>query len=214
MAHFINYNPINIPINPLNIPINIINPNDQIINNPNQPTRLKKHRLFLELEYLENMYQEVNVKIIRGKETIVEAKYPVEAIPKHIKFIFPKNYPFKTPDVFIINQPCTSAIYTSKEEVVEQNYLYTIHNCHLPRIHRIVKRITKTEDNTSTCLKCKSLLAHDNWSPAFKMSNIFDEIFKNNKLKRQVRIEIGLEEICKKYNALPEEIISLIRSYI
>ena len=111
MAHFMNYNPnnpyiINNPNNPyiINNHQPIIN-NDQLINNHNiQPQRLKKHRLFLELEYMENIYQEVNVKMIHGKETVVEAKYPRQEIPKHIKFIIPKEYPFKPPDVFIIRQ--------------------------------------------------------------------------------------------------------------
>jgi len=198
-----NYNPQHI-INNNHHPPNIIN---------NNPQRLKKHRLFLELEYLESNYQEVNVKMIHSKETIMEAKYPLQAIPKHIKFVIPKEYPFKPPEVFIIRLFDRE----EKEEIVEQNYLYTIHNCHLPRIQRLVKKIqkiTNSEDNRPTCLKCRSSIAHDNWSPVFQTKHIFDEITKNNSLKRRVRIEIGLEEIFKKYNQLPEELLPWIRSYI
>jgi len=205
MAHFINYNPHNIINN-----INYIPINQHQIENPHPPTRLKKHRLFLEIEYLESNYQEVNVRMIRGKETIIEAKYPLQAIPKHIKFIIPKEYPFKAPEVYIIkNIGCYKTC-----EFVEENYLYTIHNCQLPRIQRLVKEIQGEEDRISTCLKCKSSLSHDNWSPAFKMDYIFDEISRNNRLKRRVSIEIGLEDIFKKYQELPQDIMKLIRSYV
>jgi ubiquitin-protein ligase len=207
MAHFINYNPYNM-INNINYnPINPINPNDELANH--QPTRLKKHRLFLELEYLESNYQEVNVTMIRGKETIIEAKYPLQAIPKHIKFIIPNNYPFKAPEVYIIKN---IGSYKSCE-FVEENYLYTIHNCQLPRIQSLIKKI-RGEDSIHTCLKCKSSLSYDNWSPAFKMNHIFDEISKNNKLKRRVSIEIGLEDLFKKYQQLPKDLMEVIISYI
>lgn len=217
MAHFMNYN--HQLINPLNI----------INNDHNRPQRLKKHRLFLELEYLESNYQEVNVKMIHSKETVVEVKYPLQSIPKHMKFIIPKDYPFKPPEIFIIHKNNRQMVseriiekmdnekIVEKEEIVEQNYLYTIHNCHLPRIHRLVtkiQKITKSEDNRPTCLKCRSSMAHDNWSPAFQMKHIFDEIIKNNSLKRRVRIEIGIEEIFNKYKKLPEELMQLIRSYV
>lgn len=225
MAHFMNYN----PNNPPNIINNnnhhepmIINPNNQhnIINNNNHhPQKLKKHRLFLELEYLENIYQEVNVKMIHRKETVVEAKYPLQSIPKYIKFIIPKDYPFKPPDIFIRSKNAyeIGGCVMGEEQTVEKNYLYTIHNCHLPRIHRIVKkiqRVTKTEDSRPTCLKCRSIIVHDNWSPAFQMKHIFDEIAKNNSLKRRVRIEIGLEEIFDKYKQLPEVFMSILREYL
>jgi ubiquitin-protein ligase len=203
MAHFMNYNPNNIINNINHIPINPVNPSNHL------PTRLKKHRLFLELEYLENNYQEVNVRMIRGKETIIEAKYPLHAIPKHIKFVIPTTYPFKAPEVYIIkrigpNEMC---------EYVEENYLYTIHNCHLPRIQRLVKEI-QGEDSSHTCLKCRSSISYDNWSPAFQMKHIFEEITKNNTLKRRVSIEIGLEELFKKYQQLPQDLMKLIISYI
>jgi ubiquitin-protein ligase len=199
MAHFINYDPHNI-IN--NIDHNPINPN-------HQSTKLKKHRLFLEIEYLESNYQEVKVIMIHNKETVVEAKYPLQAIPKHIKFIIPNNYPFKAPEVYIIKNKGSHKMC----EFVEENYLYTIHNCQLPRIQRLVKAI-RGGDSIHTCLKCKSSISHDNWSPAFKMNHIFDEIKKNNRLKRRVSVEIGLEDIFKKYQQLPQDLMKLIISYV
>jgi ubiquitin-protein ligase len=191
-----------------------------IIINPanNHPQKLKKHRLFIELEYLESVYQEVNVRMIHSKETVVEAKYPLESIPKHMKIIIPKNYPFKPPEIFIRIKNTTLKVGDLiLEDTVDKNYLYTIHNCHLPRIQRFVKNIqekTNSEDKIPTCLKCRSSFAHDNWSPAFQMKHIFDEITKNNKLKRRVIIEIGLEDIFNKYKKLPEELMKLIREYI
>ena len=198
MAHFINYDPHNI--------INNIDHNP--INSSHQTTRLKKHRLFLEIEYLENNYQEVKVIMIHNKETVVEAKYPLQSIPKHIKFIFPNNYPFKAPEIYIIKNIGSY----KKCEFVEENYLYTIHNCQLPRIQRIVKELRGGGNNT--CLKCKSSISHDNWSPAFKMNHIFDEITKNNRLKRRVSLEIGLEDIFKKYQQIPQDLMKLIISYV
>jgi ubiquitin-protein ligase len=202
MAHFINYIPNNQIIN-------------QINNQEVSPPKLKKQRLFIELEYLESNYKEVNVKMIHGKETIIEAQYPLQAMPKHIKFIIPKNYPFKNPEVFIINTNIDEMGQCI--DIVEQNYLYTIHNCHLPRIQRLVKKIQEIKKRTverSTCLKCISSIAHDNWSPTFQMKHIFEEIRKNNNLKRSVKTEIGLEEIFNKYKKLPEEFMILIRDYL
>jgi hypothetical protein len=198
MAHFMNYNPNNIINNINHIPISNHN-----------PYKLKKHRLFLELEYLESNYTEVNVRMIHDKETIIEAKYPLNTIPKHIKFVIPTNYPFRAPEVYIIkrlgpNEMC---------EYVEENYLYTIHNCHLPRIQRLVKEI-QGEKRSNTCLKCRSSISYDNWSPGFLMKHIFEEIKKNNTLKRRVSFEIGLEELFKKYQRLPQDLMKLIISYI
>jgi hypothetical protein len=98
-------------------------------------------------------------------------------------------------------------------ERVEENYLYTIHNCHLPRIQRLVKEIQR-EDSIHTCLKCRSSISYDNWSPAFQMRHMFDEIAQNNILKRRVSMEIGLEDLFKKYQRLPQDLMQLIISYI
>jgi hypothetical protein len=157
--------------------------------------------------------------MIHGKETVIEAKYPLESIPKYIKFIIPKDYPFKPPEIFIRDKNSfqMGGCAVTNEDTIEKNYLYTIHNCHLPRIHRIIKKIqtvTKTEDSRPTCLKCRSSLSRDSWSPAFQMRNIFDEIAKNNKLKRQVSVEIGLEEIFNKYKQLPDVLLLIIRGYL
>jgi ubiquitin-protein ligase len=220
MAHFINYNPVaNIINNYQPIPI--------IPANNNNPYKLKKHRLFLELEFLESNYKEVNVRMIHGKETVVEAKYPVQnqAVPKYIKFIIPKGYPFKPPEIFITStsKPMVHGFAMAKEEkeekeqLIEHNYLYTIHNCHLPRIQRLIRKtqvIKNAGDNRPTCLKCRSSLSHDGWSPALQMKHIFEEIRNNNKLKRRICGEIGLEEIFNKYKSLPEELMSFIRGYL
>jgi ubiquitin-protein ligase len=215
MANFINYNP---PI------INNYQPIPIVQMNNHNPYKLKKHRLFLELEYLESNYTEVNVRMIHGKETVVEAKYPVQnqGVPKYIKFIIPKDYPFKPPEVFVTStirttaHGCTMA-KEEKEQLIEQNYLYTIHNCHLPRIQRLIRKtqvIKNAGDNRPNCLKCRSSLSHDGWSPALQMKHLFEEIQNNNKLKRRIQSEIGLEEIFNKYKSLPEELMSFIREYL
>lgn len=172
-------------------------------------TRIKKQRLFLELEYLESVYKVVILRMVHNKETEIDVKYPIqESIPKELTIIIPKDYPFKSPDVLV---------HTNKQ------YLQTIDYCHIPRIRNIIIKNNKnnkkdliniSENPDPVCLKCKSIICIDNWSPALKIKNILHEIGDHNKLKRIVSIEIGLEDIFNKYKRLSEEIIDLIKEYL
>jgi ubiquitin-protein ligase len=102
-----------------------INQNNNIQNTIVPPSaRPKKQRLFSEIEFLETNYQEVNIIMIHNKEVSVHAKYPLQNMPKEIKIILSNDYPFKPPEVYIRGT----------------NYLHTIHNCHLPRIKRLVQK--------------------------------------------------------------------------
>ncbi len=204
--------------------------NNNIIQNTIVPpsARPKKQRLFSEIEFLETNYQEVNIIMIHNKEVSVYAKYPLQNMPKEIKIILSNDYPFKPPEVYIRGT----------------NYLNTIHNCHLPRIKRLVQKYTtralykslmhfsapnaqsthgiicrgKSSDfigqNSVNCLKCMSILLHDLWSPAMQFKNIFDEIEKTNQLKREIKYEIALEDIFKVYQQLPDDLLPVIRSYL
>jgi hypothetical protein len=82
--------------------------NIDFINNPiinygtTNNSRIKKHRLFLELEYLESVYKVVTLRMVHNKETEIDVKYPIqESIPKELTIIIPKDYPFKSPDVLV-----------------------------------------------------------------------------------------------------------------
>ena len=120
--------------------------NNNIIQNTIVPpsARPKKQRLFSEIEFLETNYQEVNIIMIHNKEVSVYAKYPLQNMPKEIKIILSNDYPFKPPEVYIRGT----------------NYLHTIHNCHLPRIKRLVQKYATRVPNSYgfTLSQYKSLM--------------------------------------------------------
>jgi len=146
---------------------------------------------------LENEYQEVNVQMIRNKEVTVECKYPIQNLikkPAEMKMIIPNEYPFRPPEVYIN----------------DKNYLDTINNCHITRIKKLVQKYKYT----TTCLRCSSSILMNNWSPVLQIKNIFEEIDKNNKLKRIIKYDLILEYIFKKQKSLPMEVKILIQEYL
>lgn len=114
----------------------------------------------------------------------IDVKYKLSTIevslPNEIKIMLPKNYPFHPPQVFIQNK----------------DYKYSL-QCNSKRISNKLK-----QQNTD-CLCCSTILCDNNWSPAFTIINIMNEINKTKGIRKRIGYELALDELTKQ-KGLPE----------
>jgi hypothetical protein len=169
---------------------------------------IQERRIFREYIFFKKIYNNIVIDIENDKIILIfnNPKTDYDSYP-HVKFVL-KNYPFKSPKIFI---------YPGSQEV---NYLDWRKYCDLPRIVEAMKIINKTgctkdiprkKKLDKSCFCCDSILC--NWTPTAILEKIINEIMMTNQIKKQVKIILELNKICKK-NKLSNDIEIEICSYL
>ena len=87
------------------------------------------------------------------------------------------DYPFKPPSIKIGNYSYSKFLYINNNFFVKN-----------------LKNFYKID-----CLCCNTITCHSNWSPAIKINDIFLEIRKYRKYKKNLIIKVMLDKIKSKY---------------
>jgi ubiquitin-protein ligase len=126
------------------------------------------------LELYENHYNLINViKLHLDKN---EMHFIIEKNNGTVlKFLLSNKYPFQEPKLLI------------------NNYYYNRNVLQNPSSAKISNLFKKYKIN---CMCCCSIICHKNWSPAYRIKNVLDEIEEVNIIKRYVKQFLIMDEIC------------------
>jgi hypothetical protein len=140
----------------------------------------RTYRIFLETEYLENLYEEINIFISANKATTIEAMIPKNEtnLPK-FTCVFPVHYPLVPPFVYM-------------NDVL---YMNIIHCCHLERVKFIVAKYSMSYRKYINCISCGSVLKNGNWNQKTMFSDVFTEWEKIQEMKIIVGYELALDDL-------------------
>jgi predicted nucleotide-binding protein (sugar kinase/HSP70/actin superfamily) len=103
-------------------------------------------------------------------------------INNNIKILLEKNYPFGKPKVLINDRAYFFYLKTPSD--------------------RVTKLLKKTGID---CLCCSTILC--DWIITYQINNILREIKKFNKIKRDIKYNIVVQEILNKYPNIPDHLI-------
>ena len=141
-----------------------------------------RKRIMRELNILESNTEFINIKI----EIDEEQRLPILHVedPKYISnniytIRFTNDYPFKPPKVEISLISYSKFLFMKHMSSSIKYYLDKIRNM--------------------KCLCCYTATCHSNWSPVFTSVNIFQEIRKYRKYKRDIINKIFADKIKGKY---------------
>jgi hypothetical protein len=215
------------PKKPLMKPDIIIEDNHQykeiIIRLPKQPVcvdeQLRKHRLFTEIEYLEQLYEHINIIIPKNRVITINVAGPKmmtnEKIENIQKISFPKMpimtmcwgipeekteikiEPLYLPKMMSFVIPPEYPAVPPFVYINNKLYLHLINCCNLGKIKRVVSRHTNKYKSYTNCISCATILKPNNWTIHTRFSDIFDEIRENRRIKTLVKYDILLGEIMK-----------------
>lgn len=179
---------------------------------------LRRQRLFLEIEYLEELYEEISIFISRDKTITIDVslpkrieevikkpsgkfeKMPILAICRGIDSVIEErkvkkdvfhNIPEKMTFVIPADYPLVPPFVYINDNL----YLNIINCCHLERVKDIVGKYVKTYRPFLNCLSCACLLKRENWNTVTMFSDIFLEWHMIRRLKEIVGYELVLEDI-------------------
>jgi hypothetical protein len=211
------------PPKPLMKPYMIIDDKSQykeiIIRIPKQPTHicanLQKHQLFMEIEYLEKLYQHINIVIQQNHVITINASGPRQ-IPRDL----PKSPMTSRYTKMPILSMCRGFIQQDKKIEIEYLpermtfvvppeypvvppylyinnvlYLHLINCCHLGNIKQIVGKYTSQYREYKNCISCATIVSPNNWRAHIRFSDMIDEIREIRQIKRVVKYDLILEEI-------------------
>jgi hypothetical protein len=142
----------------------------------------RKYRVFLETEYLEELYEEITVFISANKTITIDAMFPRGidvAVSNKCTFVIPIDYPLVPPFVYIN----------------DMLYMNIINCCHLERVKVIVAKYVKTYRRYLNCISCGCVLKRENWKSGRMFSDIFSEWALIRKMKKVVGYELALEDL-------------------
>ena len=149
---------------------------------------MKKRILLNEPDDLKTYYKKIEIHMTPTTVDIFLCDPYNKILPKGMTFSIPENYPFIPPTIYV-------------GKFRENPYKTTIKCCDIPKISKL----------SNYCLCCRFITNH--WSPALRMSNIVNNIEKNQKIKEYIKYEIALHRLSHLHN-LPEDIIILIQSFL
>ena len=140
----------------------------------------RTYRIFLETEYLEELYEEINIFISANKATTIEAMIPKydTNLPK-FTCVIPVHYPLVPPFVYM-------------NDVL---YMNIIHCCHLERVKLIVAKYSMSYRKYINCISCGCVLKNGNWNQKTMFSDVFSEWETIRGMKRIVGYELALEDL-------------------
>ena len=142
-----------------------------------------RKRIKREIEILikENICIENDIKIKDNIDCINNFEYIISFKNlnnnKFYKFIISNNYPFNPPKLHINDKPIS--FY---HQITNLDFLKNL------------KKYTGIQ-----CFCCETILCSDNWSPAFTMSRVINDIDKCKDARHQVIIRIIVDVIKRKY---------------
>jgi hypothetical protein len=118
----------------------------------------------------------------------LEVKYKTSIeINDNIRIEYPEEYPFKQPKAFINNEP----------------YSITLRS-HSPLLKKYLKKVGHD------CLCCATIFCGE-WRVTYTINHFLSELKNFNRIKREVKYHMMLDEILKKYPRIPiEEIIPFL----
>lgn len=213
---------------------------EKIISNP---IVLQKQKIFLEIEYLEKHYEEINVFFSPNKTITVEAFQPkkIEQPEQPEHSVQLPLAPYKKMPIFsfcreIVKQSVSSysptttqlpsfpnklSIVFPKEYPTEPPsvfindipYINLIHSCYLERVKRTVKKYVKTYRHFIHCVSCGSLIVKPNWKPNIHLSAVLQEYLTIKNLSRVIKQDIVMEEL-REHRQLDYQVLLLIIEYI
>jgi len=181
---------------------------------------LRRHRLFMETEYLENYYEDISMFISPDKTTTIEATQRKNNIPSEKEnsecqplqrmpiFAFCRNIlPSKSdpppkesssqvlPEKIIMVFPAEypkAPFYLYINDVL---YTKKIHCCHLERVKQSVGKYMKSYRPFVNCISCACTLHKTNWRPNTYLSDILNEYAIIQQVKEIVKYDILLGEL-------------------
>jgi hypothetical protein len=182
---------------------------------------LRRHRLFMETEYLEDYYEEISMFISPDKTATIEASklknnipsekedsgsHPLQRMPifAFCKGILPSKNDSLTepshespvlPEKLIMVFPAEypkSPFYLYINDVL---YTKKIHCCHLERVKQSVGKYMKSYRPFVNCISCACTLHNTNWRPNTYLSDILNEYAIIQQLKEIVKYDILLGEL-------------------
>lgn len=179
---------------------------------------LRRQRIFLEIEYLEEFYEEISVFISPNKSITIDV-----ALPKRIEEAIKKpSGKFEKMPILVICRGIDSIIQERKVKrdvfydipekmtfvippeyplvppfvyINDNLYLNIINCCHLERVKNVVGKYVRTYRPFLNCMSCASYLKRENWKSDIMFSDIFIEWGIIKKFKEIVKYELVLEEI-------------------
>ena len=201
---------------------------------------LRRYRLFMETEYLEDYYEDISMFISPDKTVTIEATLPKKIQSSHekedtgshplqrmsifafCKGILPsKNDPPKEPPKESVILPEKLIMVFPSEYPKAPFYLYIndvlytkkIHCCHLERVKQSVGKYTKSYRPFVNCVSCACTLHKTNWRPNTYLSDILNEYAIIQQLKEIVKYDILLGELMN-VKQLDYSIIVWIMEYL
>lgn len=197
---------------------------------------LRKIKIFNEIEFLENYYEEITMTITSNKIISIDA-----ILPKNVEIIklinkIPNKPVFKKmPILTICKGACIKSnnpieylklpdkitfiiplLYPNSPPFLYINdiqYIHTINCCNLERIKRTIGKYINTYRYHLNCFSCATILKPNNWNKEHMFSDIFDEYRQIERLKLIIKYDIILEELSK-YKELEYSITVNIMEYL
>jgi ubiquitin-protein ligase len=164
-------------------------------------------RITREITYIRTNMQEYHVSELTNKND-KNTTYIEIITPNYNRLIFklPNNYPFKPP----LSLECNGNNYRYSINNMPTRIKYLYNN---PGDIYFENKLINNKFSNIKCLCCTSLLCSDNWSPAYTLYNILDEITKHNDLKRHIMYKLMLKLIFYKLN-FPLELVLIIFNFL
>jgi ubiquitin-protein ligase len=110
-----------------------------------------------------------------------------------LKFLLSNKYPFQEPNLLINNNNYNRDILQNPSSVKINNFL---------KKYKI------------NCMCCASIICHKNWSPAYRIENVLDEIKQVNIVKRYVKHYLIMDDICRMKNIHTDTIGMYILNFV
>ena len=192
---------------------------------------LRRHRIFMETEYLEDHYEEINLFVSSNKTATIEAFQPKKQIDsdtqshkKHRMPIFSfcrEPLPQIEPESDEPSVPEKMMVVFPSEYPKEPFYLYMddilyikrIHCCHLERVKQTVGKYIKTYRPFLGCISCGCVLHKVNWKPNIYLSDVLNEHRFIQQMKENVKYDILLGELMQ-FKQLDYSIIVWILEFL
>lgn len=141
-------------------------------------TNSTRRRLTKELEKMYPLYDQIEVEFnSEGKIQITVMEFNKENRLQNYKFVLTNDYPFRTPGIFFQSKPYIDFLKIRTR---------------LPNIN--FKKMTGYE-----CFCCHSMNCSDNWTPAFTLNHIIDEIRLIKNQKRNIIYKILADIVKRRY---------------
>lgn len=183
---------------------------------------LRRHSIFMETEYLEERYEEINLYLSSNKTATIEALQPKKVDIKkesydELSMSYPKprmpifsfcrellpssepepesdSEPFIPEKMMIVFPPeyPKEPFYLYMDDVL---YIKRIHCCHLERVKKTVGKYIKTYRPFLGCVSCGCILHKTNWKPNIHLSDVLNEHQFIQQLKENVKYDILLGEL-------------------